>query len=97
MRIDRLFDEQYFHFTCCFFRRAERRTRQNDFIFFVVRDIPLRFISSNLNFSVSYDRISPISVKSLRQVHYLSYCNFSVAVFWGVIAEKDQFSDFLGG
>ena len=101
MRIDRLFNGQYSHFTCCsFFRRAERSFfAQGDVkmisFLFVVRDIPLRFISSNLNFSASYDRISPISVKLLRRVHYLSYSNFSVAVFRQVIGEKTYFRIFL--
>ena len=49
------------------------------FHFFLVRDIPLRFISLKLIFSAPNGRIHPIFVKTLRRVHHQSYSEFSAA------------------
>ena len=59
------------------------KTLQNDFVF-PVRDVHLRFISSNLFFSVPIGRIYPILVKTLQRVRDFSYSKFSGAeIFFG--------------
>ena len=50
------------------------------FRFFPFRDIPLRFISLNVIFSVAIGRIYPIFITTLRRVHDLSFnSKFSAA------------------
>ena len=46
---------------------------------FAVRDIPLRFISSNLFFSAPIDRIDRIFVQALQRIQDLSCSKFLVA------------------
>ena len=55
------------------------RRRQYDFVFFAVRDIPLRFISSHLSFVVPTGQIDSIFVYTLRRVHDLSCSIFLVS------------------
>ena len=57
------------------------------FRFFPVRDIPLRFISSNVSFSAPMGRIYPIFVLTLRRVHDLCYSKFSAAENFSIFGE----------
>ena len=63
--LDLFFD--FFSALWCLFlasgaKPSRTRIRQNDFVFFPVRDIPLRFNSLNLIFSAPPGRIHPILV-----------------------------------
>ena len=67
--------------------------------FFPVRDIPLRFKSSNLIFSAATGRIDPIFVLALRRIHDLSYSKLSAAqiFFRELLAIKASIFRFFRG
>ena len=66
------------------------RTRQNDFVFFRVREIPLRFICLNVFSSAPTGRIYPIFILNSK---------FWAAEFFSARYQRQefQFSDFFGG
>ena len=78
-------------------------TRQSDFDFFPVRDIPLRFISLNLFFSAAVGQIHSTFVQTIRRVHHVSYhghliiCSATENFFQRVNRIKIFFSYFLEG
>ena len=70
--------------------------KQNDFVPPPVRNIPQHIISLNLNVSAPMSWIYLLLVKTIRRVHDQSHPKLSAAqLFFDVISEKFQFSDFF--